>query len=678
VGAEYGGGAQFTMEPHIAEQVFNEMANTNGLTVYTNEHLVSVVMSGQKIILATMSDGHVFSAKEFVDASYEGDLMAMAGVSNVIGREANSQYGESLAGVTGGSGFGGVNISPYVVANDPTSGLISYVQTNVPGAVGSADGLVQTYNFRMCLTTIASNMIPITAPTNYNSTNYLLLSRYIQAAGITSLSSLLNIFLMPNNKTDINNKGPVSTDFIGYSWTYPTNTFAGRAQIYQAHQNYIQGLLYFLANDPGVPSGIKSSMQAYGYCKDEFADNGNWSYALYVREARRMVSDYVMTQSNALGQVKSPDSIGLACYPIDAHSAERTVVGGYVRNEGSVGNLSVSPFPISYRSIVPHTNECSNLLVPWCLSASHVCFGAIRMEPTGMVLGQSAATAACFAIDDGVAVQQVNLAKLQAQLTVDKQLLQWGNSANNTSNLPVINLWATDANASRFGPQAGSFTISCTANTNTTLTIYLYIGGTAIYGYDCQYLANSITIPAGVASTNIGVIPYTNALPVGDKTITFSLLPGAAYAIGGLASAVVTISDTPINDWRLQFFGVNATNPAIAGDLASPAGDGIPNLMKYATGLNPTNAEAAGAQMVIGTDTNGFPQVSFARADPLPADITCQLQVSTNLTSWSTNLTGLSQCIAFNVNHTATITSQSQNPAGNFPNEFFRLQVTRK
>jgi hypothetical protein len=305
-------------------------------------------------------------------------------------------------------------------------------------------------------------------------------------------------------------------------------------------------------------------------------------------------------------------------------------------------------------------------------------FSDYRMEPVFMIVSQSAATAACFAIDDGVAVQQVNLAKLQAQLTADKQLLQWGNSAYNPSNLPVINLWATDASASRFGPQAGSFAVSRTVNTNSPLAIYFYIGGTAIYGYDCQYLANSITIPAGVTATNISVIPNTNALPVGDKTITFSLISSAAYAIGSLASAAVIIRDTPINDWRLQYFGADATNTAIAGDLASPAGDGIPNLTKYAMGLNPTNAGAACAQIAINTDTNGFLQVSFARADPPPADITCQLQVSTNLTSWSTNLTGFNQCITFNANYTATIISQSQTVAGNFPNEFFRLQVTRK
>jgi hypothetical protein len=305
-----------------------------------------------------------------------------------------------------------------------------------------------------------------------------------------------------------------------------------------------------------------------------------------------------------------------------------------------------------------------------------VAFGSLRMEPVFMILSQAAATAACFAIDDGVSVQQVNLAKLQAQLTTDKQLLQWGNSANNTSNPPVVNLWATDANASRFGPQAGSFTISCTTNTNATLTVYLYIGGTAIYGYDCQYLGNSITIPAGVASTNIGVIPYTNALPVGDKTITFSLLPSAAYTIGSLTSAVVTISDTPINDWRLQFFGVNATNPAIAGDLASPAGDGIPNLMKYALGLNPTNAQS-GAMIVPSTDTNGCFQVSYTRPDPPPIDITCQVEVSTNLMSWSTNLYGFFQNIILNTNNTATVVCANTNPAGGSPNEFFRLQVTR-
>ena len=365
VGQKYGTGAKFTFEPHVAETVFNEMVAQAGVTVYTNQYVVSVAKQGPSLVALTMNNGNIFRARVFIDASYEGDLLAQAGVSYTIGREATSQYGESYDGIrtpnTGGHQFGSLNVNPYVVTNNPGSGLLPFIQGGSPGTAGSADQRVQAYNFRMCLTTTAANQLPLTAPTNYAAAQYELLGRYIQAMvaqGTTpTLGTFMNIGAMPNSKTDINNNGAVSTDFIGENYSYPEADYATRAQIWQAHKNYHQGLLYFLATDPRVPTGVQTQMHSYGLCKDEFADNGGWPYQLYVREARRMVSDYVMTQSNCLGQAVAPDSIGLAAYTMDSHNCQRVVVNGLVQNEGDTEIAIAAPYPVSYRAIVPKASE---------------------------------------------------------------------------------------------------------------------------------------------------------------------------------------------------------------------------------------------------------------------------------------------------------------------------------
>jgi len=433
VGQKYGTGAKFTFEPHVAEIVFDEMAQQAGVSIYTNQYLTSVAKAGQRLVAVTMNNGNVFRAKIFIDASYEGDLMAAAGVTYTVGREASARYGENLNGIrppnTGGHQFGSLQIDPNLLTNDPASGLIPLIQSNAPGTPGAADQRVQAYNFRLCLTTTATNQLPITAPANYDPAQYELLARYIRALAGTghplSLGTFMNIASMPNNKTDINNNGAVSTDYIGYSTPYVEGNDATRREIWQAHKNYTQGFLYFLAHDSNVPPNVRSSMSRYGLCKDEFIDNGGWPYQLYVREARRMISDYVMTESNCLGQVMAPDSVGLAAYMMDSHNCQRVVVNGEVENEGDTYPLAAVPgaFPISYRSIIPRKGECSNLVVPWCLSASHIAFGSIRLEPSFMIISQSAATAACLALDEGIAVQDVAITKLQGQLKKDGQLL---------------------------------------------------------------------------------------------------------------------------------------------------------------------------------------------------------------------------------------------------------------
>ena len=819
VGQKYATGAKFTFEPHVAETVFNEMVAQAAVTVYTNQYLLSVVRQGPQLVALTMNNGNIFRAGMFIDASYEGDLMAKAGISCMIGREATSQYGESLNGIrapnSGGHQFGSLNVNPYVVTNNPASGLLPLIQGGSPGTAGSADQRVQAYNFRMCLTTAAANQLPLTAPTNYAASQYELLGRYIQALvaqGTTpSLGTFMNISGMPNSKTDINNNGPVSTDFIGQNYTYTEADYATRAQIWQAHKNYLQGLLYFLATDPRVPSGVQSQMQSYGFCKDEFADNGGWPYQLYVREARRMVSDYVMTQSNCLGQAVAPDSIGLAAYTMDSHNCQRVVVNGYAQNEGDTEVGVTAPYPVSYRAIVPKAAECANLLVPCCLSASHIGFGSIRMEPVFMILGQSAGTAASLAIDDGVMVQQVNVAKLQAQLTADSQLLQWGSSgaglvvdnadatgvaivgpwtsstsisgyyganyvtdgntnkglssvafaptlpqrdsyqvyarwtanpnrANNVpidiihpagtntvyvdqtqqggqwvlllttnfdagtagkvrirntgttayviadavqfvsaTNLPTVNLWATDARPSRFGPHSGRFTVSRTGSTNAALTVYLSISGAAVNGSDYHALASSITLPAGISASSVAIIPYTNSLPVGDKTMTISLAANPAYSVGSLAAATLTVYDVPLYDWRLECFGTEATNAAIAGDGANPAGDSIPNLTKYALGLDPTRVVSAPLFMPT-LDPSGYFAFSYTRPDPPPADVGYQVESSADLMTWCTNLscTMVEQILLSGNCTAATVTTRGLVPISAAPQGFLRLRVTRK
>ena len=819
VGQKYGTGAKFTFEPHVAEAVFNDMVAQAGVIVCTNQYLTEVTMQGQQIVALTMNNGNIFRATMFIDASYEGDLMAQCGVSYTLGREATSQYGESYNGVrtpnTGGHQFGSLNVNPYVVTNNPASELLPLIQSGSPGVPGSADQRIQAYNFRMCLTQTAANQLPITAPTNYDSSQYELLARYIQAIvaqGTTpTLATFMNIGAMPNNKTDVNNNGAVSTDFIGQSDAYPEADYATRAQIWQAHKNYLQGFLYFLATDSRVPSGVQSQMLSYGFCKDEFADNGGWPYQLYVREARRMVSDYVMTQSNCLGQTVAPDSIGLAAYTMDSHNCQRVVVNGYAQNEGDTEIGVTGPYPVSYRSIVPKASECANLLVPWCLSASHIGFGSIRLEPVGMILGQSAGTAACLAIDDGVAVQQLNVAKLQAQLAAGNQLLQWGstgagvvvdnadatgvvivgpwtsstsisgyyganyltdgntnkglssvtfiptlpqggsyqvyarwtanpNRASNvpidiihpagtntvyvdqtqagsqwvlllttnfnagtagkvrirntgttafviadavqfisTTNKPTVNLWATDARPSRFGPHSGSFTVSRTASTNVALTVYFTIGGTAVNGSDYHALASSITLPPGITSSNITVIPYSSPQPVGDKILTVSLATNAAYSIGSLAAATLTLFDVPLYDWRLQHFGAEATNPAIAGDGASPSGDGIPNLLKYSLGLDPANFVTE-PLVIPSFDAKGYLTISYTRRDPPPPDVACQMEVSGDLITWCTNssCTVLEQILLLGGNSSAMVIFRDTMAAATASERFLRLRVSRR
>jgi hypothetical protein len=433
----------WTFEPHVAEDVFFEMVNLAKVPVYFQQRLATVRKDGARIDQIVMENGRIFRARMFIDATYEGDLMAKAGVSCVIGREANSQYQETLNGVratTPKHQFGAA-ADPYLKSGDAASGLLPFIQAGDGGQPGSGDRSVQAYNFRLCYTQNPKDRLPHRAPPKYNAATYDLLARYLEAlvaAGrAPKLSEFWNPIWMPNGKTDINNNGGFSTDFIGANYDYPDASYARRAAIWQAHEDYIRGFVYFLATSPRVPENLRKEMQSWGPARDEFLDSGNWPHQLYVREARRMVSDYVMTEHNCRGQTKAADPVGLAAYTMDSHNCQRLVKNGRAENEGDVQVGGFPPYPISYRAIVPKAAECENLLVPVCLSATHISYGSIRMEPVFMILGQSAATAAALALDDKCSVQTVAYDKLRPRLVADQQILEWTSAPPAAKNRPA-------------------------------------------------------------------------------------------------------------------------------------------------------------------------------------------------------------------------------------------------
>ncbi len=400
-----------------------------GLELVRNERLdreSGVRMEGGRIVSIAMESGRVFKGKMFLDATYEGDLMAAADVSYTVGREANSQYGETLNGVqTAMAKYHQFveGVDPYVVPGDPASGLLPFIDPEGPGEEGAGDDRVQAYCFRMCLTDHPDNRIPFAKPENYDEQWYELLLRNYEA-GETGLPWINSS--MPNRKTDTNNRLGFSTDFIGQNYDYPEASYAEREAIVARHRLYQQGLMWTLAYHPRMPEKVRERISKWGMTKDEFPEGGGWQEQLYIREARRLVGDFVMTQNHCQHREPVERSVGMGAYTMDSHHVQRHLDGeGKVRNEGDVQVGGFPPYPIDYFSIVPKREECENLLVPVCLSATHIAFGSIRMEPVFMVLGQSAATAASLAIDAGVAVQEIDYAALRTRLEADGQVLEY-------------------------------------------------------------------------------------------------------------------------------------------------------------------------------------------------------------------------------------------------------------
>lgn len=463
----------FRFEPHVGEAVLNQMVAEQRVRVYVGQSLESVRVERGRVRFVKTTAGKLFRARMFIDATYEGDLMAKAGVSYTVGREPVDQYGEPHNGIQFGQPYHNfkVPVDPYNVPGDPSSGLLPGISSDDPGEHGRGDGRIQAYNFRMCLTTKPGNRRPFPKPKGYDPNRYTLLLRYIEA-GVWDALQLSTA--LPNWKTDTNNNGGFSTDNIGMNYEWPEGDAATRRRVFDEHVTYQQGLLWFLTNDPRVPEAIRRELRHWGLARDEFTDSGGWPRQLYVREARRMVSDYVMTENDCMGRAVAPDSVGLASYTMDSHNCQRFAKDGRALNEGDVQIPVPAPFPVSYRSIIPRRGEPGNLLVPVCLSASHIAFGSIRMEPVFMVLGQSAATAAKLAIDGDTAVHDVPTDALGARLREDGQVLVWEPPTVapliDPRSLPGIVL--DDASATR----TGAWTPSNMASSRRVGTGYIHDG----------------------------------------------------------------------------------------------------------------------------------------------------------------------------------------------------------
>jgi len=425
LGKHYGTLEKWIFEPHVADSLFKAYIADCGARVLYGKQLAAVQKQGTEIkTIELQSSLNPSAAKEsvqakmFIDCSYEGDLMAKAGASYTVGREDNQLYGETLNGfqLLHGHQFPD-GIDPYIVAGDSTSGLLWGIGHSKLAAQGTGDKKVQAYNFRITLTNVPENRIPIEKPANYDPKKYELLKRWKEKYPWKTLQDVFIWSRMPHGKTDINNRNGFSTDMIGMNWDYPEAGYERRREIIRAHEDYTKGLLYFVGHDSSVPAHIRNEMLQWGYPKDEYVDNNHWTPQLYIREARRLVGELVMTQHHCQGREVVRDAIGYAAYTMDSHNCDRLVVNGMVKNEGNVEVGGFPPFPISYRAIIPKKNEVTNLLVPVCLSASHIAYGSIRMEPVFMVLGQSAAVAACLAVDEKQSVQAIRADQIQAVLT---------------------------------------------------------------------------------------------------------------------------------------------------------------------------------------------------------------------------------------------------------------------
>jgi FAD dependent oxidoreductase len=429
-------GAQRTMwifEPHVAEKVFEELVKEHEIPVHRDEWLdraKGVARKGPRITAITTLGGRTYTGRMFIDATYEGDLMAAAGVNYHVGRESQAAYGEKWNGVQTGvlhhrHHFGVLKapISPYVVPGDPKSGVLPRISTTPPGEFGQGDRRIQAYCYRYCVTDHPDNRIPFPRPDGYDPKQYELLLRIYEAGWRETFDKFDPV---PNRKTDSNNHGPFSTDNIGSNYDYPEASYERRREILAEHETYQKGWLYFIANDPRVPKDVQERMRQWGLPKDEFTDNGGWPHQIYVREARRMVGEFVMTENELLKRRPTPASVGMGSYTIDSHNVQRYITpDGAVQNEGDIGVPLPGPYEIAYGALVPKRGQADNLLVPVCVSSSHIAFGSIRMEPVFMVLAQSAATAAAMAIDRGVAVQDVPYDDLRARLLKDGQVLEF-------------------------------------------------------------------------------------------------------------------------------------------------------------------------------------------------------------------------------------------------------------
>jgi len=517
VGQHYGKLEQWIFEPHVASQILDTYLQNPAIQIHKGYYVQKVNKEGTRIVSIECTDAEgaarTFEADQFIDVSYEGDLMARAGVSYRVGREDNSEYGETYNGseLRDKHQFPD-GVDPFVVEGDPSSGLLWGISDAALKADGTGDSLVQTYNFRLCLTDDKDNMIPIGRPEGYDSTKYELALRVMPFLEHPRAGNFFHWAPMPGRKTDINNNGPFSTDMIGMNWSYPEASYQEREAIVQAHKDYTLGLLYFMATDRRVPEEIRSFVSDWGLPKDEYVSTGHWTHQMYVREARRMVGEYVATQADCEGRTVIEDGIGYAAYGMDSHNCERIVVckdGKYmVKNEGDVQIGVAGPYPISYRSLTPKRSECTNLLVPVCLSASHIAYGSIRMEPVFMELGQVCALAAAAA--GSGAIQDVNVADIQAILANNPYLD--GRPADivldeDSENISVGEGWEIVKGWGAYGPSyfrhmdnvdaINTFTYNIPKDLDGSYTIYTYkqIFGSVEMEYVVSVGDSSVSVP---------------------------------------------------------------------------------------------------------------------------------------------------------------------------------------
>jgi hypothetical protein len=622
-GTHYGQSVQWNLEPHVAEQIYGQMLAEAGVQVFFNQRLASVTMNDKRIAQINMDDGSIYAGKMFIDTTYEGDLIAAAGVSFTVMREGTNTYGESLAGVQPPTN-GGINYDPYVVTGNPSSGLLPYISPITLNPTGSADDGVQAYNYRMAFTQTPANFLPVTAPADYDATQFELLARYVEALMAKNGSVSLGQFMTldrpdTTGKYDINNNGDVSTDIPGACLTWPTNSYAGRAALRQYHEDYMRGFFTFLATSPRVPDNVRSAMQSWSMCQDEFLDTGGWPHALYVREGRRMVGDYMMLQQNCQGSRVASDSVGLASYTMDSHLIWRLPVNGAVQTEGGFYVSIPGTFPISYRSLIPRAGECENVLCTFALSASHVAYASCRMEPVFMILSDSAATAAAMAIDGNVPVQDVNYHQLALQLLADGQ--QLGNTSIlsiSSNSIVVDDADATGVNIQ--GTWASSTSIAgfwgmdyiTDGNTNkggSSITFVPTLPSNGVYQVSLRWTANAnraSSVPVDVVSP-----AGTNTFFVNQQTSGGLWVPLLTTNFNAGTNARVVIRNDTTTGYviadAVQFLpvGTPATSVQVVATVgATSFGQGLPGSFTFARS-GETNSPMTISYTLSGTASNG-------------------------------------------------------------------------
>ncbi|MDB6076218.1 MAG: hypothetical protein JWO89_3858, partial [Verrucomicrobiaceae bacterium] len=445
-------------EPQANMETFQTMLKEAKVEVITGRRLKSVEKKADKIVSITTDDGVVHTGKQFIDASYEGDLMAKAGVSYIVGREGREQYDEPLAGFTpmpirprtdevmgsdcacvGGTGTHYIHGSPVAIQARDDQGKLLFGVNESQSKPGQADRLTQSYNFRVIVTQRPEIRLPFPKPVHYDASRFELLLRLIKAYPVVKFGRLVHLGEIANGKFDLNAQGLFSTDYPGANFDYPDGDEATRARIWQDHVDYVQGFLWFLGNDARVPQALRDEVNQWGLCSDEFTDNNHWPYALYVRDGRRMIGEYVMVQQDMQQNIHKPDSVGMGSFVIDCHIVQRIVTpDGNVTDEGSFQDAPTKPYQIAYRSLTPKKTECTNLLVPVCLSASHIACCSLRMEPVYMALGQASGVAASMALKAGTEVQNINVATLQTKLREQNAVLELKGAVAATSFAGIV------------------------------------------------------------------------------------------------------------------------------------------------------------------------------------------------------------------------------------------------